>query len=282
MPALRATLAEKLRQGRVGRRRRQRDAVAREPRGRHLQPGLLRGLPAGRPSVGRQPVEAPLRGCPAAGRPGWRRGANRLGQPGPAQGAFQRAGGLRGPGCEDPTEPGARRQFSPHRRASCAEHRPTGRAPIGLQRRIGGQPPGLALRRRRAPAGAGPGREQPRVLPWAEPDAQLRLPSAQERQRETARPKRGRQDGRVAMGHENHAGAERLERLRRAHRRAPGDVAQRACESQMTFGRAALRHHARQQPQQQRRGRPLRPLARIRHGFLYGQRCRVSCGGRRT
>jgi hypothetical protein len=279
--AFRATRGQKLRQRCCGRRRRQRDAVPRRPRGGQLQPRIVGGPLAGRPRIGRQPVEAPICGGPALCRPARRRRPGRLGEPGPAQGAFQRGCGLRAPRGKERAKPGARRHLRAHRRAGGAEHSTTGRPPARLERRIGREPPGPTWRRRRAPAGAGPRREQPRHLAWAKLDMQLRLPAAQERQRETARPECGRQDGQVVIDRDRHAGPERVERPRRADGRAPGDVPQGADEAQMALGRIALRRHVRQQPQQQHGARFPCPLARMRHGFLCRQRRRMSFGTRR-
>ena len=230
---------------RCGRRHGQRDARQGRGLGWHIGLVVLRRWAR----IGCRGVEAPLRRRPPSGSPCWLHRASRLGKPGPAQGTGQRVRVIAAPWGEERPDPGAGGQLGQHRCAARDQPRPPGRCARGLQPRIGGEPP-KTIRGR----GAAPGRTrargpQPGLRPLAKPDAQFGLSAAQQRQRQARRPECGWQGRGIPAHADRHPTHQRIERLGRAHRRAPADIAERPSQGQPAIG-ARCRHRCRgQQPQ---------------------------------
>lgn len=242
MLALRPARGQQLRKRRRGRRG-QRYAVQLDLLGGRV--GHIRRL--GRPRIGRGDVEAPFRRRPPTGCPARHRRARGFGQAGPAQRRGQRLGARCVPGREDRAQPGPRRQFGNDRRAAGGQPRAAFLTADWLQRGIGREAP-CALRHRSAPP-AGPRARgaETRRLARAEPDTEFRQPRAEQRQRQLGGPERVRQLGRIAVGEDRHARAERIQRPRRADEWPPGDLTQRAEEPEPAIGARARRRRAGEQ-----------------------------------
>lgn len=202
-----------------------------------------------RTGIGCGGMETPLRRGPALGGPVGARGGDRCDKPGPPQGAGQRILSVGIPGSEQRAEPGPSGHLHEHRRAAGDKPGAAGGATPGLQHRIGHQAPAILRGRRAAPAWARARGAEACACARTKPDLQLRLPPAQQRQRQTGRPKRGRQGGGIPGHGDRHPAQQRIQRLGRADSRAPADVAERPCQGQPTIGPDIRHRCGGQQPQ---------------------------------